>query len=216
MFKNGKEAVMQALDIIERSKVEEDLLEDGKSIQQLQEESAKLKKRLKKYQEMYADELMSLDDLKNNKMEIDSKLDKIEELISNYYMEEAKQEKKSFDMQVIRDRLNTFINLKEYKVSEEMIDMFVERVIYRGVVNGNDEFLWVMNLSGEISDASAKYRIRGYNKEYADSLMDDKNFNIVARMLIPLEECKRYCEEEAHRMYKKNNWRPITLKIAIV
>lgn len=131
-------------------------------------------------------------------------------------MEEAKQEKKSFDMQVIRDRLNTFINLKEYKVSEEMIDMFVERVIYRGVVNGNDEFLWVMNLSGEISDASAKYRIRGYNKEYADSLMDDKNFNIVARMLIPLEECKRYCEEEAHRMYKKNNWRPITLKIAIV
>lgn len=47
------------------------------------------------------------------------------------------------------------------KVSEEMIDMFVERVIYRGVVNGNDEFLWVMNLSGEISDASAKYRIGG-------------------------------------------------------
>lgn len=216
LFKNGKEAVMQALDIIERSKAEEQLLEDGKNIQQLQEEFDKLRKRLKKYQDMYADDLMSLDDLKNNKVEIDSKLNKIEELISNYHMEAAKQEKKSFDMQAIKDRLNTYINLKEYKVSEEMIDMFVERVIYRGVVNGNDEFLWVMNLSGEISDTSAKYRIRGYNKEYADSLKDDKNFNIVARMLIPLEECKRYCEEEAHRMYKKNNWRPITLKIAIV
>lgn len=34
-------------------------------------------------------------------------------------------------------------------------------------------------------------------------------------MLIPLEECKRYCEEEVHRGYKKKYWRPITLKIAI-
>lgn len=96
-----------------------------------------------------------------------------------------------------------------------MIDMFVERVIYRGVVNGNDEFLWVINLSGDITDTSAKYRIREYSKAYSDSLKDDKNFNIVARMLIPLEECKRYCEEEAHRGYKKKYWRPITLKIAI-
>lgn len=54
-----------------------------------------------------------------------------------------------------------------------------------------------------------------YSKAYSDSLKDDKNFNIVARMLIPLEECKRYCEEEAHRGYKKKYWRPITLKIAI-
>ena len=33
-------------------------------------------------------------------------------------------------------------------------------------------------------------------------------------MQIPLEECKRYCEEEDHRIYKKNNWRLITFKIA--
>lgn len=85
--------------------------------------------------------------------------------------------------------------LKNYMLSEEMIDMFVERVIYRGIVNGNDEFLWVINLSGDITDTSAKYRIREYSKAYSDSLKDDKNFNIVARMLIPLEECKRYCEE---------------------
>ena len=55
-------------------------------------------------------------------------------------------------------------------------------------MNGNDEFLWVMNLSGDITDISAKYRIRGYDKAYVDSLKDDSNFNIVARMLIPLEE----------------------------
>lgn len=215
LFKNGKEAVLQALDIIQRSKTEEELLDEGVSIQQLQDEADKLRRRLKKYQEMFADELISLNDFKDNKAEIDSRISEIDDLIDNYHTEVAKKEKKSFDMQAIRDRLNTFINLKDYKVSDEMIDMFVERVIYRGVIDGNDEFLWVMNLSGEITDTSAKYRIRGYDKDYSDFLKEDKNFNIVARMLIPLEECKRYCEQEAHRMYKKNNWKPITLKIAI-
>lgn len=108
------------------------------------------------------------------------------------------------------------IDLKGYKLSEKMIDMFVERIIYRGIVNGNDEFLWIMNLSGEPTDASSKYKIRGYDKTYADSLMDDKNFNIVAGMLISREECQRYTETEAHRRYIERYWRPITLKIAIV
>ena len=152
---------------------------------------------------------------KENKAELDVRLDEIQNLIANHQMEAAKKEKQTFDMQSIRERLDTYIDLKNYRVSEEMIDMFVERVIYRGVVNGNDEFLWVVNLSGDITDTSAKYRIREYSKAYADSLKEDKNFNIVARMLIPLEECERYCVEEAHRMYKKNFWRPITLKIAI-
>lgn len=42
-----------------------------------------------------------------------------------------------------------------------------------------------------------------------------KNFNIVARMLIPMEECKRFCQEEAGRRFKKKYWNPITIKIAI-
>ena len=39
--------------------------------------------------------------------------------------------------------------------------------------------------------------------------------NIVARMLIPMEECKRFCQEEAGRRFKKKYWNPITIKIAI-
>lgn len=42
-----------------------------------------------------------------------------------------------------------------------------------------------------------------------------KNFNIVARMLIPMEECKRFCQEEAGRRFKKKYWNPITIKVAI-
>jgi DNA invertase Pin-like site-specific DNA recombinase len=216
IFKNGKTAVLQALDIIERCKQEEEILEDGTTIQSLEEERSKLKKRLKNLQTMLGDELIDINDFKEHKLEIDNTISSIDRAIAQYELNKAKQTKRIFDIETIKERLNTIIDLKGYKVSEEMIDMFVERIIYRGIVNGNDEFLWIMNLSGEATDASSKYKIRGYDKAYADSLMDDKNFNIVARMLIPLEECQRYTETEAHRRYVKRFWRPITLKIAIV
>ena len=215
LFKNGKNAVLQALDLIERCKQDEEILKDGTSIQGLEEERDKLKKRLKNLQMMVMDELIDTNDFKEHKSEIDERLSCIDRAIAQYEIDVAKSKKKTFDLEAIKERLNTFIDLKGYKVNEEMIDMFVERIIYRGIVNGNDEFLWIMNLSGEVTDTSAKYRIRGYNKSYSDSLMDDKNFNIVARMMIPLEECKRYCEKEANRKFRAKFWRAITIKIAI-
>ncbi len=215
LFKNGKTAVLQAIELIERCKQEEDILEDGTSIQSLEEERDKLKKRLKNLQTMVMDELIDTNDFKEHKAEIDEQVSLIDRAIAQYEIDKAKREKKVFDLESIKERLNTFIDLKGYKVNEEMIDMFVERIIYRGIVNGNDEFLWVMNLSGEVTDTSAKYKIKGYDKAYSDSLMDDKNFNIVARMMIPMEECKRYCEKEADRKFRAKFWRPITIKIAI-
>lgn len=147
--------------------------------------------------------------------DIDDEIATIDDSIAHFEIEKAKQQKKVFNIEDVRQRLNTIINLRDYKVSDEVIGMFVERIIYRGVVDGNDEFVWVMNLSGECTDTSTKYKIRGYDKNYADSLKSDRNFNIVARMLIPMEECKRFCQEEAGRRFKKKYWNPITIKIAI-
>ncbi len=72
-----------------------------------------------------------------------------------------------------------------------------------------------MNLSGDLVDASEKYHIPRYSKEYADSLKDDRNFNIVANFLIPLEECRKYCEEEVGRRFVPRYWKPITVKVAV-
>lgn len=35
------------------------------------------------------------------------------------------------------------------------------------------------------------------------------------KKLYPMEECKRFCQEEAGRRFKKKYWNPITIKIAI-
>lgn len=215
MFKNGKSAVLQALEIIQRCKQDEEVLKDGTSLQTLESRRDELKKKRKKLLALSLEDDYDMNDYKELKAEIDEEIATIEDSIAHFEIEKAKQQKKVFNIEDIRQRLNTIINLRDYKVSDEVIDMFVERIIYRGVVDGNDESVWVMNLSGECTDTFAKYKIRGYDKDYADSLKSDKNFNIVARMLIPMEECKRFCQEEAGRRFKKKYWNPITIKIAI-
>lgn len=134
---------------------------------------------------------------------------------------DSKQSVSGLHFQVKNTECNVFAigeftigNLPTVKVKEIMKQLLSEHIIYRGVVDGNDEFVWVMNLSGEFTDTSAKYKIRGYDKNYADFLKNDKNFNIVARMMILMEERKRFCQEEAGRRFKKY-WNPITIKIAI-
>ena len=90
--------------------------------------------------------------------------------------------------------------------------MFVERIIYRG----NEEFLWVMNLSGKASGTESNYRISSYDSDYAESLKNDANFNIVAQFIIPLSDCKKFCIEKAKRGYKEKHWSTIKIEIAVV
>lgn len=216
MFKNGRTALMQTLEIIEQSRIETEVVDDGKTMSDLTFSLDKLKNRLKNFQLMRADGELSADEYKEYKKETEDQIESIHKSITDYELNKAKAQKRLFDMEAIRERLNTFIDLRGRKVSDEMVDLFVERIIYRGIVDGEDEFLWVMNLSGEATDASVKYRIKKYDAEYAEFLKSDKNFNIVTRMHIPFEECKRFCEEEAKRGFKAPFWRPITIKIAIM
>lgn len=211
LFKNGKEAVIKTLELIERCKQLENDASDGGNIQELEDEKVRLQNRLKALVFMKADGDIDSNEYKNFKEEVEKRLNEIESQITEIHINKGKQEKKVFDFDAIKERLETFIDLKGEKISSEMIDMFVERIIYRG----DDEFLWVMNLSGEIVDTSAKYRINGYDEEYSKFLKDDKNFNIVARFIIPLEECENYCKKVIGRKFVAKFWKPITIKIAI-
>ena len=53
----------------------------------------------------------------------------IDDSIAHFEIEKAKQQKKVFNIEDIRQRLNTIINLRDYKVSDEVIDMFVAKRI---------------------------------------------------------------------------------------
>lgn len=211
LFKNGKDAVIKTLELIERCKQLEDNTSGGNNILMLEDEKERLQNRVKALAIMKADGEIDSNTYKDLKNDVEMRLNEIETQITEIHINKGKQEKKSFDLDAIKERLETFIDMKGEKISSEMIDMFVERIIYRG----DDEFLWVMNLSGETVDTSAKYRINGYDEEYSKFLKDDKNFNIVARFTIPLEECENYCKNVIGRKYVARYWMPITVKIAI-
>ncbi len=215
LFKNGKAAVLRTLELIEQCKQETKLLDDGTEVETLKSEKERLNKRIKSYAVMKADWELTADEYREYWAEAIERLEEIEKAVFSYEEKQEKKKEKLFDLEKIEERLNMFIDFKGEKISSEMIDMFVERIIYRGVVNGNDEFLWVMNLSGSMVDTSDKYRIQGYDKKYADSLKNDKNFNIVANFIIPLEKCRDYCGNVVKRRYIPKYWRPITIKIAI-
>ena len=215
LFKNGKAAVLETLNLINAYKQNEVTLVNGSTVSGLEEEREKLRKRLKNLQTMLADELLDVNDYKEQKTEIDERIGDINRILAQHELDEAKREKKLFDMEAIKDRLDTAIDLSGFKVNEEMLDLFLERVIYRGIVDGADEFLWVINLSGSVTDTSAKYRINGFDKSYSDYLKNDSNFNIVSCMMFGVDEQKNYCENIAHRRFKAKYWRPMVIKIAI-
>lgn len=112
-----------------------------------------------------------------------------------------------FDIEAIKKRLDAFVDFSGRKVSDELLDVFVERIIYRS----NDEFVWEMNLSGVRSDS----RIREYSEEYEKQLKSDESFNIVYSFMIPVEECREFMEKKVGRRFVKKYWRPITVKIAV-
>lgn len=103
LFKNGKSAIVQALELIEKCKQQESIVVNGCSIDSLQDDAEKLRKRLKNYQNMLADELISVNEYKENKTEIETRLAEIDQMIHRNEMEIAKRDKKVFDLEKIKD-----------------------------------------------------------------------------------------------------------------
>ena len=138
------------------------------------------------------------------------KQEALERRIQDRQAEESRDNKMLFDLDTIAKRLDTYVDFTGRKVSDELIDMFVERIIYRG----NDEFVWEMNLSGVKND-SRKYRIKEYSEKHARQLQSDDTFSIIHSFLIPLEECREYVTETVGRRFVPKFWGMLTVKIAI-
>ena len=211
IFSSGKEAVQKTIRLIEQCKQDEQILGKNNTLENLKAESEKYKNRLKHYIDMRADGEITAEEYNMAYQETKKKIEEVEDKISRYELESVKRQKKVLDMENIERRLNTYVDLRGTKVSDDMIEMFVERIICRG----NDEFLWVINLSEDAAGSGQKYRIPSYDSEYAKTLNDDSNFNIVEKFIIPVEESKDYCKNVLHRRFVPKYWKNIIVKIAV-
>ena len=211
VFGDSREEVLYTLELLEESKKHKAQKTNGKNLPELQKEPERVERQI---ENLYLDKLAGEIDanmckklahrLEENKAEI-------ERGIHELHMEESRESSARFDLEQIRQKLFTYVDFTGKKVSEELLDTFVERIIFRA----NDEFLWEMNLSG-VKSTGEKYRIKEYSEEYAKQLQSDENFNIIHTFLITVKECKEFVEsDKVNRRFVGKYWRPITVKIAV-
>ena len=211
VFGDSREEVLYTLELLEESKKHKAQKTNGKNLPELQKELERVERQI---ENLYLDKLAGEIDanmckklahrLEENKAEI-------ERGIHELHMEESRESSARFDLEQIRQKLSTYVDFTGKKVSEELLDTFVERIIFRA----NDEFLWEMNLSG-VKSTGEKYRIKEYSEEYAKQLQSDENFNIIHTFLITVKECKEFVEsDKVNRRFVGKYWRPITVKIAV-
>lgn len=207
-MKNGKVTIR----IIElaNEKAKDDTINGGISLDDLRVSLEKLVARLDKYIDMYTDGDLTQEQYRSKRNATEEEIEHTKQLIQSRELALSEQKKKTLDINFIKERLNTYVDLEGYGVSGEMIEFFVERIIHRA----NNEFIWELNLSG-LPNTPNKYKISGYDEEYANSLKDDSNFNIIKTFVISLDECRDFCENVAHRQYRKAYWSQITVKIAV-
>lgn len=211
IFGNSRVEILATLKLIEESKIEADARKGGvNTLKELHQELDQVRKQI---DNLYLDKLSEEIDenmYKRVSITLMEKEEALERRIQDRQAEESRDNKMLFDLDTIAKRLDTYVDFTGRKVSDELIDMFVERIIYRE----NDEFVWEMNLSGVRND-SRKYRIKEYSEEHARQLQSDDAFNIIHSFLIPVEECREYVTEKVGRRFVPKYWRAMTVKIAI-
>ena len=211
IFSGNREDILETLKIVKRSKEMAKSSSNGVSIEKLEKDLKRVETQL---ENLYCDKLAGeIDDntYKRLSVKLSESKESLEAQISDYNMNVARADKDVFDLKAIEERLNSYVDFSGKKISEELLDMFVERIIHRE----NDEFVWELNLSGVRND-SRKYRIAEYSKEYEEQLKSDDTFDIVDQFMISVDECKEYmASDKINRRFVPKYWRPITVKIAV-
>lgn len=211
IFGDSKDEILYTINLLKEAQKFKQKSRVGKSLQELEEQLKKVERQI---ENLYLDKLsgeIDTDMCKRLTTRLNEEKAEIEKGICDRQLEEARDSKDMFDIEAIERKLNTYVDFTGRKVSDELIDMFVERIIYRD----NDEFVWEMNLTG-VRKNTIDYRIKEYSEEYAQALQNDDNFNIIHTFIISVEECQQFMKSpKVNRRFVKKFWRPITVKIAI-
>lgn len=211
VFCDFREEVLYTIKLLRESQKHRKKGMGGKSLSELQKELERIETQI---ENLYLDKLAGEIDSnmwKKLALRLEDKKAEVKQRINDRHMEESRDNSMEIDLNKIQQKLLTYVDLNGKKVSEELLDAFVERIIFRA----NDEFLWEMNLTGVKSKEKA-YRIKEYSEEYAKQLQSDENFNIIHTFVISVEECKEFVtSNKVNRRFIEKYWGPITVKIAV-
>ena len=132
LFRDIKDTLEDTIKIIEQAeKLNTERSSSVITLEALNETLKKLQKRLERYIDMRADGEISDEQYRSKKESTEGEIQSTVRLIQEKKVELSNQERYKLDINKIRERLETYVDLSGFGVSNEMIDFFVKRIIHR-------------------------------------------------------------------------------------
>lgn len=219
-------AVVKALEMLKKCATR-DMDENIKVTAELEKQLQKLSGRLKRFQQMRADEELNREDYLANTRDTQEQMDAIKAKIKNIKVKsEDKASTYDLNFDAIQKTLQQWSDFSSPRIAEELVEQF----ILQAVEIDDNTFNWTLNLSKEMTkgesdgqQTASEISVRLYRErmaakanKYVEKPLSNhiKNPQTVDQFTITRDEAKRYCDSIGLKFFGKK-WHDKVVIISI-
>ena len=219
VWKDRKDAVLLACQMIEECAVQQSS-QSSAVLDGLQSRADKLKVRLKRLREIYADGDISREEFLSDSQQFHDELEHLEQQIQDLSNRDTAADP-IIDLKKIQSILNQWIDLSAPVIPDDLIDQFILQVV---VVDDNT-FNWTLDFSMDIPEAvrnlpPSEIARQSYHAQRTDTPIDSvlnrhiTNPQTLFTFTISNQEAREYCQSIGMKFFAKK-WQDKTVIISI-
>ena len=219
VWKDRKDAVLLACQMIEECAVQQSS-QSSAVLDGLQSRADKLKVRLKRLREIYADGDISREEFLSDSQQFHDELEHLEQQIQDLSNRDTAADP-IIDLEKIQSILNQWIDLSAPVIPDDLIDQFILQVV---VVDDNT-FNWTLDFSMDIPEAvrnlpPSEIARQSYHAQRTDTPIDSvlnrhiTNPQPLFTFTITEQEAREYCQSIGTKFFAKK-WQDKTVIISI-
>ena len=219
VWKDRKDAVLLACQMIEECAVQQSS-QSSAVLDGLQSRADKLKVRLKRLREIYADGDISREEFLSDSQQFHDELEHLEQQIQDLSNRDTAADP-IIDLKKIQSILNQWIDLSTPVIPDALIDQFILQVV---VVDDNT-FNWTLDFSTDIPEAvrnlpPSEIARQSYHAQRTDTPIDSvlnrhiTNPQTLFTFTISNQEAREYCQSIGMKFFAKK-WQDKTVIISI-
>ena len=219
VWKDRKEAVLLACQMIEECAVQQSS-QSAAVLEGLQGRADKLKARLKRLREIYADGDISREEFLSDSQQLHDEVEHLEQQIQDLSNRDNAAEP-IIDLKQIKSILDQWIDLSAPVIPDALIDQFILQVV---VVDDNT-FNWTLDFSTDIPDAvrdlhPSQIAWQAYHAQRTDTPIDSvlnrhiTNPQALFTFTVTEQEARGYCQSIGMKFFAKK-WQDKTVIISI-
>lgn len=219
VWKDRKDAVLLACQMIEECAVQQSN-QSSAVLDGLQSRADKLKIRLRRLREIYADGDISREEFLSDSQQFHDELEHLEQQIQDLSNRDTAADP-IIDLKKIQSILNQWIDLSAPVIPDDLIDQFILQVV---VVDDNT-FNWTLDFSTDIPEAvrnlpPSEIARQSYHAQRTDTPIDSvlnrhiTNPQTLFTFTITEQEAREYCQSIGMKFFAKK-WQDKTIIVSI-